>query len=89
MPALSDFKYLNMSMATKVIIHNAVLPLAGGQGPSQPGTIHFPISLLYFYIIFFLSLTFPIWLLHFYLINSSMVKSNYEIGKVNDKKNHI
>ena len=53
MPALSDFKYLNMSMATKVIIHNAVLPLAGGQGPSQPGTIHFPISLLYFYIIFF------------------------------------
>ena len=38
MPALSDFKYLNMSMATKVIIHNAVLPLAGGQGPSQPGT---------------------------------------------------
>ena len=68
MPALSDFKYLNMSMATKVIIHNAVLPLAGGQGPSQPGTIHFPISLLYFYIIFFLSLTFPIWLLDFYLI---------------------
>ena len=44
--------------------------------PSQPGTIHFLIGKFSYFVIRF-------------LLNSSMAKSNNEIGKVNDKKNLI
>ena len=43
------------------------------QWPSQPGTIHFLIGKFSYLVIRF-------------LLNSSTVKSNNEIGKVNDKK---
>ena len=62
-------------------------------GPSQPGTIHFLIGKFsYFFIIFlyqiFSVINFSNLVIRF-LLNSSTVKSNNEIGKVNDKKNII
>ena len=61
--------------------------------PSQPGTIHFLIGkfscfvIRFLYQIFFV-INFSYMVIRF-LLNSSMVKSNNEIGKVNDKKNLI
>ena len=49
---------------------------------------NFPISLLDFYIRFFFVINFSYFVIRF-LLNSSIVKSNNEIGKVNDKKNLI
>ena len=55
-------------------------------GPSQPGTIHFLIGKFpYFVIRFFFVINFSYLVIRF-LLNSSMAKSNNEIGKVNDKK---
>jgi hypothetical protein len=62
------------------------------QRPSPPGTFHILIRKISYFVIrflneiFFLSLTFPISLSNFYLVHSSMVKSDDEIGKVNDKE---
>ena len=58
--------------------------------PSPPGTFHILIGKFSYFVIrflnqIFLSLTFPILLSDFYF-NSSIVKSDNEIGKVNDKK---
>ena len=55
------------------------------------GPVHFPISEFSYFIIgflnhIFLSLTFLISLSDFYLVSSSIVQSNTEIGKPNDKK---
>ena len=58
--------------------------------PSSPGTFHIlikknPISLSDFKIRFFFVINFSCFVIRF-LLNSSAVKSDNEIGKVNDKK---
>ena len=61
--------------------------------PSQPGTIHFLIGKFSYFGISFLYYIFFVinfsYLVIGFLLNSSVVKSNNEIGKVNDKKNLI
>ena len=62
-------------------------------GPSQPGTIHLLIGKFSYFLIRFLYYIFFVfnfsYLVIRFLLNSSMVKSNNEIGKVDDKKNLI
>ena len=62
-------------------------------GPSPPGTFHILIGKFFYFVIRFLNLIFFIIIFSYFIIrfllNSSMVKSDNEIGKVNDKKNMI
>ena len=60
--------------------------------PSPPGTFHFLIGKFSFYVIRFLNhiffvINFSYFIIRF-LLNSSIVKSDNEIGKVNDKKKY-
>ena len=70
-----------------------VITLGAIQWPSQPGTIHFLIGKFSYFVIRFLYQIFFVikfsYLVIRFLLNSSMVKSNNEIGKVDDKKNLI
>ena len=62
-------------------------------GPSPPGTFHILIGNFSYFVIRFLNqiffvINFSYFVIRF-LLNSSIVKSDNEIGKVNDKKNMI
>ena len=63
------------------------------QWPSPPGTFHILIGKFSYFVIRFLNqiffvINFSYFVIRF-LLNSSIVKSDNEIGKVNDKKNMI
>ena len=61
--------------------------------PSPPGTFHILIGKIYYFVIrclnqIFFVVNFSYFFIRF-LLNNSIVKSDNEIGKVNDKKNMI
>ena len=61
--------------------------------PSPPGTFHILIGKFSYFVIIFLNHSFFVinhsYFITRFLLNSSIVKSDNEIGKVNDKKNMI
>ena len=68
-------------------------PFWAVQRPSPPGTFHILVGKLAYFIIRFLNqnffvINFSYFVIRF-LLNSSIVKSDNKIGKINDKKNMI
>ena len=66
------------------------LEKSGVLGPSPPGTFHILVGKFSYFVIrflnqFFFVINFSYFVIRF-LLNSSIVKSDNEIGKVNDKK---
>ena len=80
-------KYIYLFIPKGQLISKAI------HGPSPPGTFHILIGKFSYFVVRFLNqiffvINFSYFVIRF-LLNSSIVKSDNEIGKVNDKKNMI